>query len=116
MQHPDFELVMLVVAAFVGISNLFVFCYFGKLTTESSLKMADCVYDLDWYRFDNALSKCLIPIIQMGQRPLTYDGYGIFILDLETFTQVMHWECRIYRLQRRWQPLLLFIAAHLSSF
>lgn len=89
MQHPDFELAMLVIAAFVGIGNLFVFCYFGKLTTESSLKMTDCVYDLNWRHFDNNLKKCLIPILQMGKRPLTYEGYGIFTLNLETFTQVI---------------------------
>lgn len=89
MQHPDLELVMLIIAAFVGIGNLLVFCYFGKLTTESSVDMTDCVYYLNWYQFDIDLKKCLIPIIQMGQRPLTYEGYGIFTLNLETFTQVI---------------------------
>lgn len=89
MQHPDLELVMLIIAAFIGIANLLVFCYFGKLTTESSLDMADCVYNLNWHQFDNDLKKNLIPIIQMGQRPLIYEGYGIFTLNLETFTQVI---------------------------
>lgn len=91
MQHPDFELVMLMIAAFVGFANLFVFCYFGKLTTECSVDMAACVCHLNWYKFDSDLKKCLILIIQMGQRPLTYEGYGVFTLNLETFTQVMYY-------------------------
>lgn len=89
MQNPDFELVMLACSALVGIGNLFVFCCFGKLTTESFSNMADCVYNLDWHQFEIDLQKCFILMIQMGRRPLTYEGYGIFSLNLETFTQVI---------------------------
>ena len=90
MKHPDFELVMLVTSATVGIANLFVFCYFGKLTTESFVNMADCVYHLKWQKFDIKLKKSLIPIIQSAQQPLYYEGYGIFTLNLQMFTQVIH--------------------------
>lgn len=88
MQHPDFELVMLLTSGIVGIANLFVFCYFGKLTTESFTKFADYVYDLNWQKFGIDLKKSAILIIQLAHRPLYYEGYGIFILDLQTFTQV----------------------------
>lgn len=59
------------------------------MATESFENMADCTYALDWYQFDNVSKKYLIPIIQLAQRPLAYEGYIILTLNLETFTQVI---------------------------
>lgn len=62
------------------------------MATESFESMADCTWNLEWYQFDNDSKKYLLSIIQLAQQPLTYEGYIILTLNLETFTQVM----RIY--------------------
>lgn len=72
----------------IGISNLFLYCYFGKLATESFEKMADCLYDCNWYEVSIQLQKFLIIMIANIQKPIYYYGFRLAILNLETFTKV----------------------------
>lgn len=72
----------------VGISNLFVYCYYGKMATESFEKLNDCVYDVNWYELPIGLQKYFILMIQNTQRPIFYYGFGVAVLNLETFTDV----------------------------
>lgn len=69
-------------------SNLFVYCYFGKLATDSYTRMAECLYDNDWVGIDIESQKFIILMIANIQKPIYYHGFGVIYLNLETFTDV----------------------------
>lgn len=69
-------------------SPLFLYCYYGKLASESSAKFADCVYDSDWRELSTKLQKYVPVMIANMQRPIYYNGFGFVNLDLSTFIAV----------------------------
>lgn len=88
MKHIDFSLIVLLVSFFVGASNLFIDCFFGKLATESFLEMADCLFESDWQSLSIEFQKYFILMISNAQIPLYYHGFGLAVLNLETFSNV----------------------------
>lgn len=87
--HPiDFSAVHLSLGAVISISNLFLYCYFGKLATDSFTSMADCLFDTNWQHLPIELQKYFILIIANMQKPLEYHGFGVAVLNLQTFTEV----------------------------
>lgn len=86
--HPDFGIVMITVAILGGVSVLFAYCYFGSMATESYEQMADCLYNCNWLGLSNELQKYFIIMMGNTQRPIYYSGFGIAVLNLETFTKV----------------------------
>lgn len=68
--------------------NLFFYCYFAKLATESFLKMGDSLYESNWTELPFELQKYLIVMIGNMQLPMYYHGFGVAVLNLETFTSV----------------------------
>lgn len=72
----------------VGVSNLFVYCFFGKVATESFATMADSLYEANWQNLPIELQKYFILMIANANRPLYYHGFNIAILNLETFSKV----------------------------
>lgn len=78
---------MLLWAVLLSLSILFLYCYFGKVATDSYGKMADCLYEINWYEHPIELQKCLIIMITNAQKPLQYRGLSA-TLDLETFCEV----------------------------
>lgn len=89
MQHPDFEVFVLFISIIVATGNVYLFCYFGKLATESFENTSNCIYISNWQQIDITLRKYIILMIRSAQRPLFFHGYGMFVLNLETFTQVL---------------------------
>lgn len=79
---------VVVLAGSVGLLNLFVYCYFGKLATESFEQMADSLYESNWSNLPVRLQKYVLLIILNTQRPLRYHGFHLAYLDLETFSRV----------------------------
>lgn len=75
-------------AIVVSSSNIFLYCYYGKYSTESYEKMADILFESKWIKYPIYLQKYLILMITNTQRPLYYSGFGIAILNLETFSSV----------------------------
>lgn len=71
-------------------ANLFVYCYFGMLATKSYMDMSDSMYESNWYKLPIQLQTYIILMIENMQRPLYYHGFGMVILDLETFTKVSY--------------------------
>lgn len=67
--------------------NLFMFCLFGKLATDSYAKMSQCLYESNWLALPLDLRKFFILMIQNSQRSIFYHGFGFIILDLETFSR-----------------------------
>lgn len=80
---------MVLVNTSVGVTNLFIYCYFGKLATESYEKMTDYLVQSNWYEHPNNLQKYLILIIANTQTPVVYHGFNIAVLDLQTFSKVI---------------------------
>lgn len=88
MLHSDPAVVMRFTSFMIGLGSLYVFCYFGKLSTESFANMASCIFDSNWQQLDLELKNYLILMIRNSQQPFYYRGYGMFTLDLETFSKV----------------------------
>lgn len=72
----------------VSASNLFLYCYYGKSSTEISLKYADYLYESNWIELPNDLKKYFILMITSMERPLFYHGFHVVRLNLETFAAV----------------------------
>lgn len=87
MKHPDFGMFILIIGLIYGLSNLFVYHFFGKMATESYRKMSDCLYECNWQDLTLKHQKHMIIMITNAQGPMRYDGFGM-VLNLETFTKV----------------------------
>lgn len=87
-QNFDFDVTSAMTTVSVGMTNLFIYCYFGKLATDTYKKMSDCVFEMNWPELPNDLQKYIILMVRNMQKPLYYHGFGIVNLDLETFTKV----------------------------
>lgn len=72
----------------MGMTMLLIYCYLGKVATESFAKMSDCVYNMKWYELPVNLQKYVILMIMYMQKPLYYHGHGVIYVNLETFTKV----------------------------
>lgn len=88
MNYMNFGMTLLLIVFLTGLSNLFVFCYFGKLATDSFSNMGDCLFEYDWQALPIDLQKYFPLMIQNAQRRILYHGFGILVLKLETFTKV----------------------------
>lgn len=88
LHHMDSTVAIILCGVSIGISTLFIYCYFGKIATESFEKMADSLYDLNWQELPNDLQKYLVLMIADMQKPIYYYGFGYVRLDLRTFILV----------------------------
>lgn len=87
-KHLDFNICVVIQSAMVTGPSLFIYCFCGKLATESFEKMAQCLYEANWHNTSVILQKYIIIMMSNTQQPLYYDGFGIVILNLKTFTSV----------------------------
>lgn len=92
MQDPSLDVVLLLVAGMVATANLFLYCFFGAMATESYEQMAECLYKSKWYERPTHLQKYFIIMIGNMQRPLCYHGFGLAILNLQTYSTVNSFE------------------------
>lgn len=69
-------------------SILYFYCYFGQNATDYHLKMADCVFESNWYLQPVIFQKYFITIIQNAQQPIYYHGFGVAKLNLNTYCRV----------------------------
>lgn len=88
MKHIDFSVVILLTAVTTGVANLYLYCVFGKMTTESFEKISDAMYECNWQEFPVDFQKYLLFMITNAQRRLFYDGFGLVVLNLYTFCKV----------------------------
>lgn len=89
LDHVDFDLLTLLIGAFVCTAILFLYCFYGKLATDSFGSMAVCMFESNWQDLPVDLQKYFILVIGNAQRPLFYHGSGLAVLNLETFTKVL---------------------------
>lgn len=78
----------MIIAFALGLINMFVYCYLGKTATDNFAAFADCIYGCQWPILPLKLQSFIKLIIGNAQRHLYYDGFGVVVLDLETFTSV----------------------------
>lgn len=69
-------------------SGALFYCFFGRMATEQFSQMADCLFQSDWPNLPIQLQKYYILMIDNAQLPLCYHGFGMTIMNLETFTKV----------------------------
>lgn len=97
-ENPDDTVVPLALGVVVSTSLLFLYCFFGKLATDSYLRIGDLVYESNWQDIPVELQKYLILMIVNMQKSLKYHGFGIAVLDLITFTSVRQTICHSEKL------------------
>lgn len=88
MQNIGFGILFVLMLVSINILNLFLYCFFGKMATDSFKEMSICLYKTNWQNLPIDLQKFVVLMIGNAQRPLYYHGFGVAILDLETFTKV----------------------------
>lgn len=84
----DFTITVLLLAVSASIAYLFMYCYFGKLATESYENMANCLYQSNWTKFSTETQKYILLMIMNVQQTIHYHGFGVAVLNLETFCTV----------------------------
>lgn len=89
MKHIDFNLAFLLIGIVTGISNIFFYCYFGKLSTDCYSEIPGLLFESDWYLLSVCKQKYILLMIQNAQIPLYYHGYKMAVLDLRTFSMVI---------------------------
>lgn len=94
-----------VAAMIVGISNLFVYCYFGQKVTTKFATVADECYDVQWYAYPLEAQMRVKMMVMRSQRPFSFRGYFISSCSLATFQSVSY-----HTLSYHWRVL------HVSSF
>lgn len=73
----------------LSMSILFIYCYFGKIATNSFAKMSDFVYlKMKWHNLPIKLQKYVILMIGNMQQPIFYHGFYVAVVDLNTFIRV----------------------------
>lgn len=89
MENPPYNLITILAQATFGMVNLFIYCFFGKMTTENFAKMPDYIYfELKWDRLPGKLRTYIPLMIQNMQKPVFYHGFDVVVMDLNTFLQV----------------------------
>lgn len=68
--------------------NIFLYCFFGIMASESFEGMADSIYNANWPSIPFKLHKNILIMMLNTQQPLYYEGFGILILNLQTFSSV----------------------------
>lgn len=97
------------VSAFAGglasVGNIFLFCFIGSFATEQFACYAHTTYKSQWYKFPIRLQAYVRLIIANAQRPRSFNGLGIFDLNLTLFTQARK---NGKLVDSDWQTLLLY--------
>lgn len=64
------------------------YCFYGKVATESYEGMAVDLYDANWQDLPKKYQKYSVAMMANAQLPLYYHGFGVVLLNLQTFTTV----------------------------
>lgn len=81
-------MVVLVMAVFVAMTNLFLYCYFGEMASECYVGMAKTLYESNYFALPIHLQKRILFITLNMQQPIYYHGSKISVLNLPTFAAV----------------------------
>lgn len=89
IHNLDSDVFFTVCLTTVALVNLFVYCYFGKIGSDSFARMPDCLYCiLNWRELPPELKMYVVLIIRNMQKPIYYYGFSVAVMDLNTFIYV----------------------------
>lgn len=88
IQQSDIKVILMIFITCANGMTLFLYCYYGKCANEYSAAFADILYESNWILLSNDLQKTFILMIAHAQKPLSYHGFNIIDLNLETFRKV----------------------------
>lgn len=88
LHDPNFTILTIFLSTSTQMGTAFVYCYFGKMATDSYRNMSDRVFNMNWQELSVNQQKYIIVMIANMQRPLFYHGSGIVDMDLNTFINV----------------------------
>lgn len=76
MSRHDLSVVVVLSAILAEMSNLFAYCFFGRIATESFVLMAECLYECNWINLTPKLQRYFVIMIGNAQRPIYYRYYN----------------------------------------
>ncbi|XP_031633852.1 putative odorant receptor 92a [Contarinia nasturtii] len=89
IHNRDPNVLLVIVGMSVGLSYLFLYCYYGKRTNVYYSQMGQSLFESNWYLLPNELQKFYILMIANVQVPISYHGLNVVDLNLERFTKVI---------------------------
>lgn len=89
LRHIELSITTVIMAIIASTLILFLYCFFGKIASESSMGIANLLFQANWQALPLKLQKYFIIMIANAQIPLYYHGFGVAVLNLETFTKVL---------------------------
>lgn len=63
-------------------------CLLGRMVTEQFAQMPNHLFQSRWYILPVDVQKYFILMLTNTQQPVFFDGFGMFVLNLETFSAV----------------------------
>lgn len=88
LKNVDLTFLVFVMRITIGLVTLFLYCYYGKLATGSFGNMAVCLFECNWVDLPIGTQKNIWLMMANAQKSVFYHGFGIAILNLETFRKV----------------------------
>lgn len=79
---------MTYISCIIGFFKIFLYCLFGRLATDQFDELSNYLFDSDWPNLPVKLQKYYILMLANVQQPHYFDGFGVLVLDLETFRKV----------------------------
>lgn len=89
MNHPDIDLILVIVAALVSMIIIMFYCFVGSVITTCFEQLADVAYRCKWFEYDMEIRNCLLILIGNYRRPMIFTGLKLVDLSLETGAMVM---------------------------
>nr|WPO56453.1 odorant receptor [Leucinodes orbonalis] len=75
---------------------LVVYCFGGELLISADLALATAAYSCGWEAMRPEEARSLLKLLSSAQRPLLYTAAGIFVMNRETFGDVVQVVYKIY--------------------
>lgn len=93
--HISYEVGFIFIVSMIAATNLYLYCFFGIKATMSFVQMADTLFECNWQVLPVHFQKYWILMIKNAQKPIFYHGFGMAVLNLETFSKVSTFQMKI---------------------
>ncbi|XP_049880470.1 odorant receptor 4-like [Pectinophora gossypiella] len=72
-----------------ALSQMWLFCWYGQRLLDSSLGVADALYNSGWYRVNKQISNIIRIMIYRSQKEVRVTTYGFSVISLSSFTTII---------------------------
>lgn len=87
VHNRDPNALLVIVGMSVGLSYLFLYCFYGKRTNVYYTRMGQSLFESNWYLLPCELQRFYVLMIANAQLPVNYHGMNVCTLDLERFSK-----------------------------